>query len=73
MERYRNLSGNSGVQAYEILHDAILVHFAGSARVYRYSHASAGRHHVAEMKRLAIAGRGLSTYISRHVHDRYEQ
>ncbi len=71
MKRYRNLSGKSGVVAYALAEDAIRVRFAGSDRVYEYSHASAGRAHVAEMKRLAAAGRGLSTYISRHVADRY--
>lgn len=72
MERYRNLSGESGVQAYQILPDAILVRFAGAAQVYRYSHTSAGKLPVAKMKRLARAGRGLATCITRHMHDRYE-
>ncbi|MEJ1097507.1 MULTISPECIES: hypothetical protein [unclassified Pseudoxanthomonas] len=73
MKRYLDLSGDSGVVAYELRPDAIKVKFRGSDRVYVYSHASAGATHVARMKRLAEAGRGLSTYISRHVHDRYER
>jgi len=72
MKRYLNLSGDSGVVAYELRPNAVKVKFRGSDRVYVYSHASAGATHVARMKRLAEAGRGLSTYISRHVHDRYE-
>jgi len=73
MKRYLDLSGDSGVVAYELRPDAIKVKFRGSDRVYVYSHASAGATHVARMKRLAEAGKGLSTYISRHVHDRYER
>ena len=73
MKRYLDLSGDSGVVAYELRPDAIKVKFRGSDRVYVYSHASAGATHVAHMKRLAEAGKGLSTYISRHVHDRYER
>ncbi len=71
MKRYGNLSGESGVVAYELAERSIRVRFARSDRIYEYSHASAGPAHVAEMKRLARAGRGLSTYISQHVADRY--
>ena len=73
MQRYLNLSGDSGVEAYGLRKAAILVKFRGSDRIYVYSDASAGPAHVARMKRLAQAGKGLSTYISRHVHDRYER
>jgi hypothetical protein len=73
MKRYLNLSGDSGVMLYDIRPDAVLVKFRNSDQVYVYSHASAGATHVARMKRLAQAGKGLSTYISRHVHDRYEK
>jgi hypothetical protein len=71
MKRYGNLSGESGVVAYAIAPTSIRVKFAGSDRVYVYSHASAGKAHVETMKRLAQAGRGLSTYISQHVANDY--
>ncbi len=71
MERYLNLSGDSGVAGYEIGVDYILVQFH-TDKSYRYSYARAGRHHVERMKVRAAAGRGLSTYISRHVHDLYD-
>jgi len=71
MKPYRNLSGDSGVVAYACSDDAIRVRFANSDRIYEYSSDSAGAAHIAEMKRLAVAGRGLSTYISQHVADRY--
>lgn len=71
LRRYRNLSGNSGVVAYEVGPDWIAVRFR-NGETYRYTHASAGRLHVEEMKKLAHAGAGLSAYISRHVHEAYE-
>jgi hypothetical protein len=70
MERYANLSGNSGVRAYEMNDDSIVIEFVGRAgeaeRFYRYSHASAGIGSVCEMKRLAKAGRGLSAYVAQN-------
>lgn len=72
MEIYRNLQGDSGVRAYEIGRDSITVAFSGDDASYVYTYASAGKRHVEEMKKLARAGRGLSTYISRHVRKGYE-
>ncbi|HEY0065389.1 MAG TPA: hypothetical protein VGC21_24950 [Telluria sp.] len=70
MQRYRRLSGSSGVLAYAIKEEAIDVQFVDGA-VYTYSYASAGREHVEQMKRLAQSGQGLSTYISQHVGSAY--
>ena len=70
MERYRNLDGNSGVLAYQVGEHAIAVQFR-NGDIYDYTYASAGRRNVEQMKRLARAGRGLSTFISQHVHDAY--
>lgn len=72
MKRYRNLSGYSGVAAYALQADAVLVRFLDSARVYRYSHAHAGAEHVQRMQQLAQEGRGLATYIAQHVRDLYD-
>ena len=69
MQPYLNLSGDSGVIAYEIGVDCIIVQFHGG-KTYRYSYGRAGQHHVERMKERAAAGRGLCTYISQHVHDR---
>lgn len=71
MERYLNLSGDSGVVAYEAEEYGIIVKFIGDGRTYRYSYASAGAENIEEMKRLAVAGRGLSTFIAEHVKHRY--
>ena len=70
MERYKNLSGNSGVSGYAIGPDYIDVAFAGGDR-YRYDGQRPGPRDVEAMKRLARKGRGLSTYISTHVRERY--
>jgi len=72
METYRNLSGNSGVQAYEIGPAYIIVKFSGTARTYIYSYRKAGSDHVEQMKVLARQGRGLGTYINKYVRDLYD-
>ena len=65
MERYRNLSGDSGVEAYEIGDDFVKVRFRPGV-VYWYTKASVGAKHLVLLKRLAQRGQGLSTYISQH-------
>lgn len=72
MNRYKNLSGNSGVSFYETGDDFIQVIFTGSDKIYSYSYSGAGKIHVENMKKLAVKGRGLSTYISQHVKDLYD-
>ena len=70
MRPYRNLNGNSGVVAYEVGADFIRVTF-NTAGVYRYTHANSGRRNVEEMKRLALEGAGLATFINAHVGELY--
>jgi hypothetical protein len=67
--RYQNLSGNSGVCAFELRPRAIVVRFEDGAYLYDYTRP--GKHHVDEMIRLAQDGRGLSTFISKFVRDNY--
>lgn len=71
MERYKNLEGHSGVTSYTIEADGIIVEFNHDT-VYRYTYASAGRKVIDKMTRLAEAGKGLSTYISQTVRDKFE-
>jgi hypothetical protein len=52
MERYRNLSGNSGIIAFEIGANFVRVQFSHGAP-YLYTYQSAGIANVDEMKRLA--------------------
>lgn len=72
MVRYLNLGGNSNVYAYQNGEDYIDVQFFGS-KVYRYSYRSAGREKVEEMKKRAIAGRGLNSYIMKYAKYDYEK
>ncbi|MDB6162858.1 MAG: hypothetical protein JWL98_290 [Xanthomonadaceae bacterium] len=68
--RYRDESGHSGVVAYAVMPDLIAVQF-NDGSVYLYSHDCPGRRHVNRMKAIAREGHGLSTYISRHVGNRF--
>jgi len=70
MQRYGNQSRESGVVAYDIDAGQIIVQFRNGDR-YLYTEDSAGAANIATMQELARAGRGLSTFISQHVHDRY--
>ena len=72
MERYQNLSADSGVDAYECGPDWIKVRFRNGP-TYVYDSVKPGAEHVARMQELARAGRGLSTYISRHVQKEYSR
>jgi hypothetical protein len=69
---YKDISGNSGVVAYEIGKDYIKIRFKHEDHVYLYSYHNPGKKHVEAMKRLAEAGEKLSTYISVNVRDNYE-
>ncbi len=70
MESYRNLGGNSGVEAYEIGQDFIKVQFSDGS-VYMYTNKSAGAPNIEQMKQLAINGQGLNSFISTTVRDNY--
>ncbi|MFS2016897.1 hypothetical protein ACEN88_10000 [Massilia sp. CT11-108] len=70
MQRYGNQNRESGVVAYDIDAGQIIVQFRNGDR-YLYTEDSAGAANIARMQDLARAGRGLSTFISQHVHDRY--
>ena len=70
MERYKNISGDSGVVAYEAGDDYIKIKFIDGA-VYLYTNTATGQQHINRMKKLAAKGIGLSAYISRHVRNRY--
>lgn len=70
MERYRNEEGNSGVRAFEAGKDYVLIQFV-TGEIYLYTNNVTGPKNINAMKRLAKAGRGLSTFISQHVKDKY--
>lgn len=70
MTPYTNSNENSGVVAYEIRRESIVVQFRSGDK-YVYDYDTTGREHVEEMKTLALEGRGLATYISKNVRRRY--
>lgn len=70
MRAYGRKGGRSGVVAYDIGPDWIVLRFVDGG-TYRYDHHHPGPYHVAEMQRLAEAGSGLSTYLNQHVRDDY--
>lgn len=69
MQRYLNRSGESGILAYEIGDDSIVIRFETGTYLYNYDKPGEG--HVEQMKRLAKEGRGLATYVSRHVRENF--
>ena len=71
MMLYKNLGGNSGIRAYLTGTDRIDVQF-DSGKIYRYSYRSAGRDKVEQMKKLAVQGQGLNSYITKNVRKDYE-
>jgi len=70
LQPYRDLSGHSGVVAFRLGRDWIEVQFEDGG-LYRYTAASAGADAVEQMKQLARDGRGLATFIVRHVRQAY--
>ena len=70
VERYKNLSGDSGVVQYQLREGAILVQFLNGS-MYEYTNESAGAEAISTMHQLAAAGRGLSSFISTNVRERY--
>jgi len=61
-EPYKNLSGSSNIETYELGADFIWVRFIGGAR-YLYTYEALGRENIEQMKQLAQLGRGLQTLI----------
>ncbi|HEY4289191.1 MAG TPA: hypothetical protein VGN00_18950 [Puia sp.] len=72
MQLYLNINGDSGVHSFEIGFDYILVRFSNTQRIYSYSYAKAGARHVEELKRLALNGSGLNSYINKYTKFLYD-
>lgn len=70
MTRYGNQGGDSGISAYEIQDDGIIVQFSTGAK-YLYTNTSAGTLNIQEMKRLAVKGEGLNSFIMKHARTSY--
>ncbi len=72
MQKYANLSGDSGIDTFLITPSSIKVKFVKNPTVYVYTNQNPGAEHVNTMKRLAEAGKGLATYISQNVKKNYD-
>jgi len=73
MDKYKNLSGRSGVLSYELGHDYVLVEFkSGYQRFYKYTVPSTGLGNIERMKILAQQGTGLNSYIGLNIKSNYE-
>jgi hypothetical protein len=70
MRPYRNLSGTSGVVAFEFGDHHIDIQFR-DGYCYRYDYAKPGRKEVETMKSLARTGKGLATFINQNVRERF--
>ncbi len=64
MENYRDWDNDSGIEAYEIENDAIIIQFKnGRNKFYKYTNFSCGSDNIAIMKQLACEGEGLNEFI----------
>ena len=71
MRQYGGNAKKHGVTAFEIGPDSIDVEFT-SGWIYHFSYQKPGQPRVERMKQLAESGHGLSTFISKHVKNRFE-
>ncbi len=72
MKRYANLGGKSAVAFYNIEKDAVTIRFANHS-VFEYNNQSAAPANISKMKTLAIAGKGLGTFIETNLKDRFSR
>jgi hypothetical protein len=70
--RYKNLSGKSTVSKFEVKKDAITIRFTDHS-VLRYTNQSADPANISKMKTLALAGKGLGTFIDANVKERFQR
>ena len=70
MHRYKSLSGHSGIRAFDIKQDSIKIEF-NDGSIYLYDDKKPGPVHLAQMKKLAIKGQGLTTYINKWVRQNF--
>lgn len=69
---YKNLNNDSGVTHYALGKDSIKIRFKEGS-VYLYTNKITGSEHVRQMKKMAKEGRGLSTFISTVVKNKYAE
>jgi hypothetical protein len=67
MTQYADLSGDSGIAAYEIVENGVWVKYK-KGKSYLYGTNRPGLHHVLRMIELATLGQGLCEYISKRIN-----
>jgi len=72
MTLYKNVSGDSKVVRYHLAKDAVTIRFADRS-VYIYTNQSTDPATIKKMKTLALAGKGLGTFITSTVKDRFSR
>jgi hypothetical protein len=70
MHPYKNINGNSEIHSYETGEDSITVQF-NDGDTYVYNTGSAGADNIEHMKKLAVTGTGLHSFINNNVRNRY--
>ena len=71
-KKYLNKTGDSPITHYKIDSDRIAVWFTdGKSNPYVYPEYLVGSKHLKELKKHAVDGEGLSTYISQHVREKF--
>ena len=70
--KYKNLSGKSTVAKFELKKDGIKIRFTDHS-IYNYTNQSADPANISKMKELAVAGKGLGTFITSNVADRFQR
>ena len=70
MEKYLDLDGDSGVDAYEIGDGFIRVRFKDNS-VYLYTDESTGSENILKMQELAEHGDGLNSFINKKIRKNY--
>lgn len=65
-KKYKNVSGNSGIDTYQIGDTYIIIKFLkGEHKYYKYTYQVTGKNDVEQMKLLAGLGIGLNRFIER--------
>lgn len=64
MQRYKNLTGQSNVNAFDLLDNGMIVQFNDHSQ-YTYQSSRVGMNNMTEMQRLAVCGQGLNSFINR--------
>ena len=70
MKKYKNLNGDSLVEAYDIDEDYVLVKFKDNVR-YLYNVHHTGEENIKKLKKLAEEGKGLYHFITENLKKKH--